>query len=50
MFQLVGRNLQDEDYMRLVIFAFHKKENLEKFMKEVLFRQYIVAELERGDE
>lgn len=29
LFQLVGRNLQDEDYQRLVTFAFHKQGNLD---------------------
>ena len=28
LFQLVGRNLRDEDYQRLVTFAFHKQGNL----------------------
>ena len=29
LFQLVGRNLRDEDYQRLVTFAFHKQGNLD---------------------
>ncbi|MGN8963507.1 hypothetical protein [Bariatricus sp. HCP28S3_D3] len=29
LFQLVGRNLKDEAYQRLVTFAFHKQDNLD---------------------